>query len=331
MAEPTTTMPAPQTATVNGIEMTYYEVGPRGVGTPVVLCHGFPELAFSWRHQLAALEAAGRWAIAPDQRGYGGTEAPDGVQAYDMDHLTGDLAGLLDHVGAAKGVFVGHDWGGLVVWRMPLLHGDRTAGIVGVNTPFLPRMPVDPIEAFRARFGDGMYIVQFQTPKTSEALFEADVEKTMRFFMRKPRPDASGDDAFSGDPSDTQSLALQKILERYDKSDDRGQFLSPEELAVFVRAFEAKGFEAPINWYRNFTRNWEREEGMAMHVPQPCLMIMAEKDVVLPPSLSDHMPAFVPDLERHIVMGSGHWTQQEKPEETSQVLIDWLDRRFPKP
>ena len=121
-------MPPVQHAKVNGIDMAYYEVGPRGQGVPLIFCHGFPELAFSWRHQLAACEAAGVWAIAPDQRGYGLTERPAAVTDYDMEHLTGDLIGLLDHLGAAKGVFVGHDWGGIVVWQMPLMHPDRVAG-----------------------------------------------------------------------------------------------------------------------------------------------------------------------------------------------------------
>ena len=102
-------MPPVQYADVNGIRMAYYEAGPRK-GVPIILCHGFPETAFSWRHQLKALSEANRWVIAPDQRGYGLTDRPDAVEAYDIDHLTGDLAALLDHLGAAKGIFVGHDW-----------------------------------------------------------------------------------------------------------------------------------------------------------------------------------------------------------------------------
>ena len=121
-------MPPVQYADLDGVRMAYYEVGPRGRGAPVVFCHGFPELAFSWRHQLKAMADAGRWAIAPDQRGYGLTSRPEAVEDYDMAHLTGDLVGLLDHLGAEKAIWCGHDWGGIVVWQMPMMHPDRTAG-----------------------------------------------------------------------------------------------------------------------------------------------------------------------------------------------------------
>ena len=127
------TMPPPQRAAINGIELGWYEAGPRD-GAPIVLCHGFPELAFSWRHQIKALADAGRWVIAPDQRGYGVSGKPEGVEAYDIDHLTGDLTGLLDHLGVEKAIFCGHDWGGIVVWQMPLIHPERVAGVIGLNT-----------------------------------------------------------------------------------------------------------------------------------------------------------------------------------------------------
>src|SRR6185436_13589328 len=156
-------MPQPKFAPTNGITMAYYEAGPRS-DVPVVLCHGFPELAFSWRHQIKALADAGRWVIAPDQRGYGLTPGPVQVEAYDMAHLTGDLIGLLDHLGAEKAIWCGHDWGGIVVWQIPLMHPDRTAGVIGLNTPFIARSDIDPIERFTLLFGEDMYIVHFQTP-----------------------------------------------------------------------------------------------------------------------------------------------------------------------
>src|SRR5881409_3040339 len=146
-------MPPLQFAQTNGIRMGYYEAGPKTDKPPVVLCHGWPELAFSWRHQIKALSVAGIRVIAPDQRGYGATDRPEPVEAYDMEHLTGDLLGLLDHLKIDKAIFVG---------QMPLRHPSRVAGVVGVNTPHLNRAPMDPIALFRQRFGDQMYIVQFQ-------------------------------------------------------------------------------------------------------------------------------------------------------------------------
>jgi pimeloyl-ACP methyl ester carboxylesterase len=333
-----TLMPPVAHADVGGARLAYYETGPRG-GVPVVFCHGFPELAFSWRHQLSACAAAGRWAIAPDQRGYGLTGGPEAVEAYDIEALTGDLVGLLDHLGIERAVFCGHDWGGIVVWRMAVMRPDRVAGVIGVNTPFMPRPPADPIAILRRRFGEDMYIVNFQKPGEADRVLAADVERTMSFFMRRPAPGArppSG--GLSGgltggsreEAAPASNFALLKGLQAWDPAaDPRPTFLEPEEMAVFVETFRRTGFTGAINWYRNFTRNWERSAGVTDHVAAPSLMIMAELDAVLPPSAADGMEAYVPDLERALIAGSGHWTQQEKPDEVNTVILDWLRRRFP--
>jgi pimeloyl-ACP methyl ester carboxylesterase len=321
-------MPPVKRAAVNGIELAYYQAGPRE-GVPVVFCHGFPELAFSWRHQLRAFEKAGRWAIAPDQRGYGLSSRPAAVTDYDVEHLTGDLVGLLDHLGIEKAIFCGHDWGGLVVWQMPLMHPDRVAGVIGLNTPFMPRSPIDPIAGMRMRFGDKMYIVWFQTPGEADQVLGADVEKTMRFFMRRADRLIANAPA---EPSEAQqNFAFAELLQAWDPSDQSGQLLDADELAAFVETFKATGFTGGINWYRNFTRNWEKSEGLANRVDGiPCLMITAELDAVLSPAMAEGMPGMVGDLEMHMVHGSGHWTQQEKPQEVDTLILDWLGRRFPK-
>jgi pimeloyl-ACP methyl ester carboxylesterase len=143
-------MPPLKFVQTNGIRMGYYEAGPVSDTPPMVLCHGWPELAFSWRHQIKALSEAGIRVIAPDQRGYGATDRPEPVEDYDIEHLTGDLVGLLDHLGIDKAIFVGHDWGGFIVWQMPLRHIGRVAGVVGINTPHTNRAWADPIELLRA-------------------------------------------------------------------------------------------------------------------------------------------------------------------------------------
>ena len=182
-------MPPLQFAQTNGIRMGYYEAGPKTDTPPVMLCHGWPEIAFSWRHQIKALSEAGIRVIAPDQRGYGATDRPEPVEAYDIEHLTGDLVGLLDHLKIDKAIFVGHDWGGFIVWQMPLRHIDRVAGVVGINTPHTNRAPADPIELLRKRFGEHMYIVQFQDPaREPDRIFGSRVEQTFDAFMRKPVP-----------------------------------------------------------------------------------------------------------------------------------------------
>jgi pimeloyl-ACP methyl ester carboxylesterase len=236
------------------------------------------------------------------------------------------MAGLLDHLGVEKAIFCGHDWGGIVVWQMPLIHPDRVAGVIGLNTPFMPRAPADPIAIMRARFGPDMYIVWFQNPDEPEAVLGADTTRTMAFFMRKPaaqpvtvQPDASG-----------STFAFKDLLRNWDGVTGGEPLLTPDELAVFAEAFRAGSFFGPVSWYRNFTRNWERSETLPTRIDGlPCLMITAELDAVLPPSAAEHMAGFIGDLETVMVAGSGHWTQQEKPEEVNALILGWLDRRFP--
>ena len=170
----------------NGIRLNVAQAGPAN-GPLMILLHGFPEFWYGWRKQIPALAAAGFRVWAPDQRGYGATERPQPIEAYDIEHLTGDLVGLLDHLKIEKAIFVGHDWGGFVVWQMPLRHIDRVAGVVGINTPHTDRAPADPIELFRKRFGEHMYIVQFQNPSREvDDIFNGRVEQTFDAFMRKP-------------------------------------------------------------------------------------------------------------------------------------------------
>jgi pimeloyl-ACP methyl ester carboxylesterase len=320
-----TMMPPAQRAQVNGVEIAYYEAGPKS-DVPIVLCHGFPELAFSWRHQIKALAEAGRWVIAADGRGYGLSGKPASVDDYDMVHLAGDQVGLLDHLGVEKAIFCGHDWGGIVTWQLPLMHPSRVAGLIGLNTPFLPRAPVDPIAIFRNRFGPDMYIVWFQTPDEPERVLGADPDRAMRFFMRKPRALQQSAEV----PAGGSKFAFKDLLTRFDPQQAE-LILTEDELAVFAQAFATGGFFGPVSWYRNFTKNWERAEGLPQRVEGvPCLMITAEHDAVLTPAMAEPMRLLVDDLEIHNVEGSGHWTQQEKPNEVNRLILDWLAKRFPR-
>ena len=331
-----TDMPPLQFAQTNGIRMAYYEAGPKSALPPVVLCHGWPEIAYSWRHQIQALAAAGIRVIAPDQRGYGATERPPAVEAYDLDQLTADLVGLLDHLRIDRAVCVGHDWGGFVVRQMPLRHRARVAGVVGLNTPHLPRAPVDPIQILRKRFGDRMYSVQFQAPgREVDAIFDSHVEQTFDCVMRKPlpRPPAAATSPAAGiGAAPTLNLAFPQIVAAYDAATDpRTPILSAAERQVFVDSFRRSGFSGGINWTRNMTRNWQRSAELDPVVRVPALMIMAENDAVLPPSAADGMERLVPDLEKFIVRDSGHWTQQEQPQQVGDKLIEWHRRRFGAP
>lgn len=310
---------------VGGATLSVHEAGE---GPAVVFCHGFPELAYSWRRQLPAVAAAGFRAIAPDQRGYGDSSRPEAVTDYDMAHLTGDLVGTLDALDIERAVFVGHDWGGLVVWQMPLLHPDRVAGVVGVNTPYLPRPPMPPIELFRSLVGEDHYIVWFQQPGVADEVLARDVPTLFTSMLRtgvSPEQVAEASAAMAAAEPDSSSF------ERLMGGPRLGEpLLSDHDLGVYVDAFTETGFTGGLNWYRNMDRNWAATADLdGAHIDGiPCLMVTAEWDPVLVPALAQGMPEMVGDLEMHELSGCGHWTPQEFPDELNALLVDWLTRRF---
>jgi pimeloyl-ACP methyl ester carboxylesterase len=309
----------------NGIRMAFYE---QGIGLPVVLCHGFPELAFSWRYQLPALAVAGFRAIAPDQRGYGKTDKPEAVEDYDIRHLTDDLIGLLDALGLDKAVFCGHDWGGHVVWEMPILHPDRVAGIIAINTPhrYFRRMGDAPITWLLENFSAGNYRLAFLQEGIENGLT---AELLPSFFngLFRARPITMAE--YLDAPLKVRNLEFEFIMEAALNPEPAGRCLmSPEELKFYVDAFTAGGLTGPINWYRNLVRNNRILAGTSDRISVPCLMISAEDDIFLPPALVEGMEEYVPDLEKHLICECGHWAQAEKPDEINHLLIDWLFRRL---
>jgi pimeloyl-ACP methyl ester carboxylesterase len=179
-------MPPLQFAQANGVRLAFYDAGPRDDPTPFVLCHGFPEIAFTWRRQIKGLSDAGFRAIALDQRGYGASDRPPEVEAYSIDRLAGDVIGLLDHLGIDRAIVVGHDWGGYVVWETAVRYPDRVAGVVSLNSPHVKRAPADPIAMLRARFGDRMYIVQFQDSREPDRILAENVDKVFDALLRGP-------------------------------------------------------------------------------------------------------------------------------------------------
>ena len=304
----------------NGIRM---HVAEAGSGFPVLFCHGFPEIWYSWRHQLHALAEAGFRAIAPDQRGYGDTDAPATIDQYTIHHLVGDLTGLLDALGIEQAAIVGHDWGGLVVWQMALMAPHRAAAVVGINTPFFPRLPFRPLDMMRAAAqGKFHYIVYFQEPGIADAELNRDVRRSLRGFYRALPPEII-------EAAKTMQLGVMGpneggILDRLPDA-PHGDFLTADDFDVFARAFERSGFTGGLNWYRNFDRNWETTAYLPNTVSAPALMLTAELDPVLRPEMADGMSAWVPNLRDTILIkGSGHWTQQEKPDAVNRALIHFL-------
>jgi soluble epoxide hydrolase / lipid-phosphate phosphatase len=304
----------------NGIRM---HVAEAGEGFPVVMCHGFPELWYSWRHQMKVLAEAGFRAIAPDQRGYGDTDCPQPLEAYSMKNLVADLVGMLDALQIKKAVIIGHDWGGAVAWAAPMMVPERWERVIGVNTPFLKRAPMRPTDAMRAIAGDNFhYILYFQTPGVAEAELERDVERSLRGFYQDP---ANIDAAeIRKAPPGVFGAKGGGLLERFSDR-PHGKFLTADDFQVFANAFKKTGFRGGLNWYRNIDRNWEESAPYEQRVNQPALMITAELDIVLRPEMAEGMTQWVPNLRKTVlVKGSGHWTQQEKPAAVNAAILEFL-------
>jgi len=310
--------PEPRFVDTNGIRMAVHEAGS---GPPVVLLHGFPELAYSWRFQLPALAAAGYRAIAPDLRGYGRTTAPDGVDAYAASELIADVHGLMDALEIPRAMFVGHDWGALLLWQMALLAPERIERMVALNVPLTPHLPADPITLMRQRFGDRFYIVNFQDSDEADRLFDADPARVIDRLMRKNQVRRADWEKL---PADMRVISLIDIVQREHASGD--PVLTPDELAVFAAGFARSGFTGPINWYRNWTRNWEAQATGDYDIRIPTLFIGAADDVVIPPAMIEGMRPMVRDLEVHVLDPCSHWTQQERPDDVNRILLDWLAR-----
>ncbi|MGI8663043.1 MAG: alpha/beta fold hydrolase [Acidimicrobiales bacterium] len=304
---------------VNGVELRVVD---EGSGPLVMLCHGFPELAYSWRHQVPALVGAGYRVLAPDQRGYGGSSRPAAVEDYDIEHLTGDLLALLDEVGEERAVFVGHDWGSMVTWSLAQRAPERVRAVVGMSVPFIPRGDKAPVAAMRAAFGDTFfYIVYFQEPGVADADLGADPAKTMTRFLTGLAP---GDG--TGAARMFAPYGEMGMVDRLPEPHGLPAWLTQAELDHYIAEFSRTGFTGGVNWYRNMDRNWERSAHLAdVRVGMPALFITGANDPVNLMTPSSIMDGWVTDLRgKAVVEGAGHWVQQEKPGEVNAALLAFL-------
>jgi pimeloyl-ACP methyl ester carboxylesterase len=308
-----------RTVTRDGVELAV-DVG--GEGPPVVLAHGFPELAFSWRHQAPALIAAGYRVAVPDQRGYGRSDRPTAIEDYDIVQLTGDLLAVLDSLGEDKAIFVGHDWGALLVWQLALLAPERVSAVVGMSVPFLPRAPMPTITLLRQIYADAFfYMVYFQEPGIADAELAADPRRTMRRLLAGTRTDADG-----ADPSAFSANDGRGFIERLPEPKALPGWLSEDELDFYVAEFTRTGFTGGLNWYRNLDRNWHLSEGVAeAHVTCPSLFIAGTLDPVLTFAPPDAGLAQLDDHRGNVLVdGAGHWVQQERSAEVNAALLGFL-------
>jgi len=305
--------------TTNGIRMHYAEAGS---GPRVLMCHGFPESWYSWRHQLRALPDAGLHVIAPDMRGYGQTDRPREVEAYDIFQLTGDLVGLVNALGAEPVVIVGHDWGAWITQAAALLRPDLFRAVALLSVPFLPRGPISPSQWEQQKYPGKIFYQQMFRAPGSEQFFEADVRGTIvnALYSASGEPPPDQRWKFAVDPAEAAST-IPPVSRK-------PGFVTEADIEFFVGEFKRTGFVGGLNYYRNVDRNWSLTPFLdGAKLRQPTLFIAGDRDGVLG-FWGEEVAAMernVPNLKKKVILpGVGHWTQQERPDEVNRLLIEFV-------
>ena len=321
--------PEPKFIENNSVHLAVYEspVTSPNNAPPIILVHGWPEMAYSWKHQISALANAGFRAIAIDVRGFGNSGTPHDMNAYNILHLTSDLLAVLDGLEIEKAIFCGHDWGGAQVWPMAQLHPDRVEGVIGICTPHRAPPPLPPLAIIEKRFSAKHYFIQFQEDGVVEKLFEQDIDRFFKMVFQKPAKHRDIKES-SSKPNALSMFDLPGRFADPDYVPSQNLVLSAQDLSEYITAYEKSGLRGGINIYRNIDQNHEIMKSHDPVIKIPSLWIGAGDDVFLPPEGADGMEELVPDLEKHIIDRSGHWVTWEKPTELNDLMIDWLKRRF---
>jgi pimeloyl-ACP methyl ester carboxylesterase len=311
-----------ETIGVNGITLRYATAGN---GPPVLLCHGFPESWYSWRHQMLALSRAGFRAIAPDMRGYGGTDAPEEIERYTIFDLVGDMVALLRELGEPEAVVVGHDWGAIVAWHCALLRPDVFRAVAGMSVPYIPRGDLDWLSALRQAGITRFYNQYFQEPGVAEAEFERDVRATLRRIYFTAGGECSDDSkGFAVLP------ATGGFLDNTIDPERLPSWFGDDDLDWYTKEFSRAGFRGGLNWYRNNVRNWQLSAPWhGQPIRQPSLFIAGQRDAVLrfPGAMKriEMFPTTLPGIRGcHMLEGVGHWVQQERPDEVNGLLLQFV-------
>jgi pimeloyl-ACP methyl ester carboxylesterase len=312
----------------NGIRMHIAEAGR---GPLVLLCHGFPESWYSWRHQLVALAEAGYHAVAPDQRGYGQTDKPEPIDQYTLFHLVGDLVGLLDALGEPTAVIAGHDWGAPVAWHAALLRPDRFRAVMALSVPFRPRGTSRPTTMMPRTDDAIFYQLYFQEPGVAEKELERDPRETIRRLAYWGSGD--GQRAAHAAGSGTAGMVSRNggFLGGREAPATLPAWLTEADVTFYAGEFRRSGFRGGLNWYRNIDRNWElMAPWSGAKVTVPALYVYGDRDLVVTfRGMDQLLPAlkhFVPELRQTIMLpGCGHWTQQERPREVNTAMLQFLE------
>jgi pimeloyl-ACP methyl ester carboxylesterase len=312
----------------NGLRVHLAE---QGTGPLVVLCHGFPESWYSWRHQLAALADAGYRAVALDMRGYGQTDRPEAIEAYTLLHLVGDVVGVLDALGADTAVIAGHDWGAPVAWHAALLRPDRFRAVIGLSVPYRPRGSARPTTVMPRTDEAVFYQLYFQEPGVAEAELERDVRPSIRRLLYSASGDVPRGAAVIAAPDRVGMVPRSGgFLSRTVEPAALPSWLTEADLDFYTGEFSRTGFRGGLNWYRNIDRNWELLAPFAgARVTVPALYVAGDRDLVVHFRGMDQLLAslsrFVPRLRATVMLpGCGHWTQQERPAEVTAAMLEFL-------
>ena len=296
-----------------------------GTGPLVLMIHGWPESWYSWRHQIAPIRDAGYRVVVPDVRGYGGSDKPRAIEAYDMESLIGDVIGLIDHFGEQQAILIGHDWGAPIVWNTTALHPQRVRAVAALSVPYSPRGKISSIELWRQIYANRFfYQIYFQQPGVAEAEFEADI----RTALRKIYFSGSGDAPKGLFRADKPPGA--RMLDDLPDPPVLPQWLKQADLDYFVAQFQESGFHGPLNRYRNQQRDWERLTALdGARITRPACFIAGKRDGVLKfvpnVDLVENMKRWVDDLRVcELIDGAGHWIQQERPAEVTNLLLGFL-------
>ena len=315
---------------INGLRMHLVE---QGTGPLILLCHGFPELWYSWRYQLPALAQACYHVVAPDLRGYGQTDQPGAIEAYTLLHLVGDLVGVLDVLGERQAILVGHDWGSVLAWHAALMRPDRFRALITMSSPYLPRGPlhgaratVPPTQSWRQSFGNHFfYQTYFLQPGVAEAEFERDVRTTVRRFLYGLSGDAPPSERWHPIMPGPQASALNLA----GNPTSLPSWLTEADLDVYTAEFERTGFRGGLNWYRNIDRNWELLAAYSgASITQATLFLWGDQDPILEVAGMrrgiERMRQFVPNLRQIVLPGCGHWIQNERTQQVNAEILAFL-------
>jgi pimeloyl-ACP methyl ester carboxylesterase len=303
----------------NGIELNIAEAGE---GPLVLMLHGFPESWYSWRHQFEPIAKAGYKAVAPDMRGYGKSDKPGDITAYNQVEVVNDIMGLIPALGYDTAIVIGHDWGAPTAWSCALHHPDKVTAVGALSVPFTPRGDVAPLAQMQKMF-EGMFFYQlyFQAPGIAEAELEADVRVALKKFYHM----ASGDfDLTTLTPQGADADLLSSLPE----PDKMGAWCTDTDLDFYTAEFERSGFRGPVNYYRNHDLTWEKTAGAPNTISQPAMFMAGDKDgvIMMAAEALQALPQRVPNLLlNELIPGAGHWTQQEAPEAVNRGILKFLE------